>query len=88
MMQFVHMDQEDFVLARDGNRAEDYDEEVARAAAIEYVEAQLLCDERAKDRGGLVSLSLDEAQALIRSILIERYDAEIERRKALLPSVP
>ena len=81
MNQFVHLEADDFVSARKGNRVEDYSEEVARATAMEYFETQERCDELAREQGGLTALTIEEASALIRQVLIERYEAEIERRK-------
>ena len=81
MTQLVHLDVDDFVYARAGNRVEDYSEEVARASAMEYVAAQLRCDELAREQGGLTALTIEEATALIRQILFERYELELERRR-------
>lgn len=81
MKQCVLMDIDDFVAVRDGNREEDYDETIAHDSAIEYVEVQLLCDERTKERGGLTSLTCAESLGVIREILFERYEAELSRRR-------
>lgn len=70
-----------FVVAREGNRIEDYRPDVAEAAQMHERELQLEVYRRLAGAGtDPDDASMRDLFRVAREILLERYDAEIDKR--------